>query len=101
MILLNAILLNLYVRMMATNVEQFAFYKFFKFSLQYLFPVLRYPYDVILMMIRTMSTETYLHDKSISQSEIFLSISPACGWNAFTYGLTPVVLSVKFDGHDL
>jgi len=25
------------------------------------------------------------------------SVFPAYGWNAFTYGLTPVVLSVKFD----
>jgi hypothetical protein len=25
------------------------------------------------------------------------SVFPAFGWNAFTYGLTPVVLSVKFD----
>jgi hypothetical protein len=61
MIFSNTALFNFNVRMIILNLKHMLFYKSFQLSLQDSLPVLWYPDNVILVVIRSMGTVSYLH----------------------------------------
>ena len=61
MVYLDTELLDLNLRVVLLNLKQPLLQKQLQFPFQHPLPILRNPYDVILMIIRTVGTESYLH----------------------------------------
>ena len=93
MIFPQTVFLNLNVWMIILDLKQMFFNKLLYIPFYDSLPIFWYPNNMILMVVRTVCAVSYLHTPFYH----LLLIFPAFGWNAFTHGLTPVVLSVSFD----
>ncbi len=96
MVRLNAVVLNLHVRMMVLDIEQPLFQVELQLPLKDAFAILGNPDDMVLVRVGPMGTESDIHALNIQREACTSLFQPSAG-NPFTHGLTPVVLRVIVD----